>query len=143
MSANCPSRGGNNYEGENVEQVETLKTKDFVCVNQNRLIQLTRQLGDKDAADMVCRAMEELTTRLTQVHDHFQRDQLKDMRKCARSIVAIADQIGLETLTLVADDVLECIDAKDGVALAATHARLLRIGDRSLTELWELQGLPD
>jgi len=37
--------------------------------------------------------------------------------------------------------VILCIDRADRVALAATLARLLRIGERSLGEMWDIQDL--
>ncbi len=64
-----------------------------------------------------------------------------DMRKSARSLVAISEQIGMTLLAQVALDVTRCIDAGDRIALAATMARLLRIGERSLSEIWDLQDL--
>jgi hypothetical protein len=45
----------------------------------------------------------------------------------------------MHTLSRVADDVTKCIDAGDQVAIAATLARLLRIGERSLTAIWDMQ----
>ena len=64
-----------------------------------------------------------------------------DMRKSARSLVAISEQIGMTLLARVAMDVTICIDSGDKIALSATIARMLRIGERSLTEVWELQDL--
>ena len=64
-----------------------------------------------------------------------------DMRKSARSLVAIADQIGMQALSRVAADVTIAADRCDHVAIAATLSRLLRIGDCSLSEVWEMQDL--
>ena len=47
----------------------------------------------------------------------------------------------MRTLARVAGDVTRCIDAGDGVALAAVLSRLIRIGERSLTAIWDTQGL--
>jgi hypothetical protein len=60
------------------------------------------------------------------------------MRKGCRSLIAMADQVGMAMLARVAGDVTGCIDAGDGTALAATFARLLRIADRSLCEIWDM-----
>lgn len=104
-----------------------------------RLEQLYMQLGSAGAEDVVCRALEELAVRLTHTERFYRSGALSDMRKSARSLIAIADQVGMGTLARVAGDVTGCIDAGDGTALAATLARLLRIGDTSLNEIWELQ----
>ena len=44
-------------------------------------------------------------------------------------------------LARVAEDVIETIDARDLPAVSATLARLLRIGERSLTAIWDLQDI--
>lgn len=47
----------------------------------------------------------------------------------------------MTALARVAGDVTRAIDANDAVATAATLARLLRVGERSLTAVWDLQDL--
>lgn len=132
---------GQFYEGESVEQVLFLKTVEHVCLNHDRVAQLRRQLGESATRDVVGRAMEELALRLEHIHELYIADNLDELRKSTRSLLAIADQIGLDTLTMVAEDVIDCIDFGDSVALAATQSRLLRIGKCSLNEIWDKQGL--
>lgn len=64
------------------------------------------------------------------------------MRKNTRMMIAIADQIGMHAVARVARDVTECLDAADSIALSATLARLIRVGDRSLNALWDLNDVP-
>ena len=47
----------------------------------------------------------------------------------------------MNTLARVAGDVTRSIDAGDLVATSATLTRLVRIGARSLTAVWDLQDL--
>jgi hypothetical protein len=47
----------------------------------------------------------------------------------------------MHVLARVASDVIETIDACDRVATAATLARLIRIGEQSLTAIWDLQDI--
>lgn len=110
-----------------------------VRLDQDRLTELYRQLGDEGAEDVVCRALEEIAVRLSYASKLFARGDLQDMRKCVRSLSAIADQIGMVALSRVALDVCTCIDQGDEVALTATLARLSRTGDTSLTAIWDLQ----
>ena len=88
---------------------------------------------------MVCRALEELAVRLSHTERCYREDQMRDMRKSARSLIAISEQIGMGALANVARDVTNCIDHHDRVAIAATLSRLLRIGESSLHEIWDLQ----
>jgi hypothetical protein len=112
-----------------------------VRVNQDRLGALYAQLGEAGAEDVVCRAMEELALRLSHCNRLFASGNWAELRKCVRSLAAIADQIGMHILARVSQDVVQCIDMEDTIALAATLSRLLRIGERSLTAIWDLQDI--
>ena len=99
---------------------------------------LCQDLGPHAAEDVVCRAMEELAQRLCQVQDMAVGGPKEDMHKVLRSLAAIAAQIGMTSLARVAHDVMTCIEYGDMVAEAACMARLARTGERSLTQLWDL-----
>ena len=66
---------------------------------------------------------------------------MENLRKNARSLIAIADQIGMTAMASIAQDVTGAIDSQDTPAIAATVFRLLRVGERSLTAVWEQQDL--
>ncbi len=110
-------------------------------MNPDRLEELYSKLGEAGAEDVVCRALEELAVRLSQTELSHREGCSADMRKAARSLVGIADQIGMHMLSRVAADVVACADAHDPVAVAATLSRLMRIGERSLSEIWDLQDM--
>lgn len=122
-------------------EVTILAQNEAVRVDSDKLEALYRQLGDAGAEDIVCRAMEELAVRLAQAERLYREGRLGDLRKTARLVVAIADQIGMQMLARVAGHVTHCVDVEDETGLAAVLARLIRIGERSLTEIWELQDL--
>lgn len=125
--------------GVRVEQITLLEQRESVKFDTDRLEQLYVQLGESGAEDVVCRALEELAARLSHTEGCYREGRVADMRKSARSLIAIADQIGMAALARVARDVTVCIDHHDPVALAATLSRLLRIGERSLLEIWDVQ----
>ncbi|MCQ0092174.1 hypothetical protein [Roseovarius sp. M141] len=116
-----------------------LKQNEVVRLNSNRLEELYSQLGEAGAENIVCRALEELAVRLSHTERYYSDGRLAEMRKSARSMVAIADQIGMHMLSRVAADVAACAGGSDLVATAATLSRLLRIGERSLSEVRDLQ----
>ena len=99
---------------------------------------LYTDLGPNAAEDVICRAMEELAQRLCQVQEMALSGPREDMHKTLRSLSAIAQQIGMTSLSRVSYDVMNCIEFGDLVAEAATLARLARTGERSLTELWDI-----
>ncbi|HEY9037378.1 MAG TPA: hypothetical protein VIN05_00310 [Roseovarius sp.] len=118
-----------------------LKQEEVVRLNPDRLEELYSQMGEAGAEDVVCRALEELAVRLSHTERCHREGRLADMRKSARSLVVIADPIGMHMLARVAADVVACVDGGDPVATAATLSRLLRIGERSLSEIWDLQDM--
>ncbi len=122
-----------------VEQITRLQQSEPVHLDQARLEQLYLQLGEAGAEDVVCRALEEVAVRLSHTERCFRLGQVQDMRKSARSLIAIAEQIGMSKLAGVARDVTLSIDLHDKVAIAATLSRLLRIGETSLHEVWRGQ----
>jgi hypothetical protein len=118
-----------------------LTQDEVVRLDPDRLEDLYDQLGERGAENVVCRALEELAARLSHTERCYRERRSEDMRRSARSLIAISEQIGMWLLAQVARDVTDCIDAGDAVALGAVLTRLLRIGERSLSEVWELQDL--
>lgn len=121
--------------------VTQIKPKESVYVDQEQITTLYAQLGEASAEDVVCRAMEELALRLSHCDRLYRASAWVDFRKSVKSLIAIADQIGMSAVSSVAGDVTQCIDGKDNVALAATLGRLIRIGEESLTVIWDLQDI--
>ncbi|MDX1819853.1 MAG: hypothetical protein R3197_03060 [Paracoccaceae bacterium] len=124
-----------------VEQVVMLTQNERVRLDQDRLADLYLQLGEAGAEDVVCRAMEELAVRLAHAARMYHQGQIPELRKSVRSMAAISEQIGMQMLARVARDVTSCIDAGDANAVAATVARLMRIAERSLTAVWDMQDM--
>ena len=120
--------------------VRKLRPEGVVHVDKERLDQLYAQLGASGADGVVSRAMEELAVRMAKVESCYKKGQLDDMQKAARSMIAISEQIGMETFASVASDVNNLATLDDGTALAATVDRLMRIGENSLLAVWDLQG---
>ena len=124
-----------------VATVFTLVQNENVRLDPDRLAGLYRQLGEAGAENVVCRAIEELAVRFAHCERLWRQQDDKGLRKCTRSLIAISDQIGMNTLARVADDVTRAIDNGDAAAVGATLFRLIRIGERSLTAVWDLQDL--
>ena len=114
---------------------------EMVQLDNVRLKELYLQLGPNGAENVISRAMEELAVRLAKVSRAYGSGRLDEVQKVAHSIAGIADQIGMSVLGGVAKDVALLTKRNDGAALAATAARLSRLGERSLMAVWELQDL--
>ncbi|MDZ7711227.1 MAG: hypothetical protein U5K36_15100 [Roseovarius sp.] len=122
-----------------MEQVTALQPAEQVRLDADRLEALYIQLGTRGAEDVVCRALEEIAGRLARAEHDYRAARFTGMRKACRGLVGMADEVGMALMARVARDVTMAIDAGDGTALAATFARLLRIAERSLCEIWDMQ----
>ncbi len=124
-----------------MSEVVNIRLSEQIHLDESRLGTLYAQLGESSADSIVCRAMEELAVRMSQCDTLWRANNLEKLRKHARSLIAIADQIGMYHLAQVARDVTTCIDALDDIAVAATLSRMLRIGKRSLSAIWSMDDL--
>ncbi|MCH2093946.1 MAG: hypothetical protein MK160_02405 [Rhodobacteraceae bacterium] len=102
---------------------------------------LKQQLGGPAAEDLVCRAAEELSLRISALERFHAAGDDIGVRKTARGLTGIAYQIGLHGVSDVASDVEHCA-AREGlaahVAQAATLARLVRVAETSLMKIWDI-----
>lgn len=121
------------------DQVAVLNREEPVRLDRDRLVELCEQLGEDEAEEVVCRAIEELAVRLSFTERQYRHGKMAEMRQSAQALVAIAERIGMRTLARVAGDVTTCADRGDEVATAAVLARLIRIGERSLSAIWDLE----
>lgn len=124
-----------------MSEVVEMTLSEQIQLDQVRLGTLFAQLGERGAEDVVGRAMEELAVRMAQCETLWRAGHREKLRKNARSLIAISEQIGMYRLAQVAADVTTCIDANDDVALAATLGRMLRTGERSLSAIWAMEDL--
>ena len=58
--------------------------------------------------------------------------------KIARLLVGMSEQVGMMTLAKVASGVADAAGRGDDIALAAVVARLVRVGDASLSAIWDI-----
>ena len=122
-----------------VANILTVMQAENVRLDPDKLGELYAQLGEAGAEDVVCRAMEELALRMSHCDRLYQASNWLELRKNCRSLIAIAEQVGLQKLANVAGDVICAIDQNSHVAIGATLTRLIRIGERSLTAIWDTQ----
>lgn len=119
--------------------VLTLVQTETVRLDAERLGALYRQLGEVAAEDVVCRAIEELALRLSHCERLWRQGDRPGLAKTARSLIAISEQIGMTALARTARNVADAAVRDDTAAQGATMYRLLRIGECSLTEVWDIQ----
>ncbi len=117
----------------------TLNLSESVRLDPDCMTRLYNQLGERGAEDVIGRAVEELAVRLAHCTRLHCAGDFEGLRKSARSVAAIADQVGMSKLATVARNAADLIEVGDDIALDAVLARLMRIGEFSLTAVWDLQ----
>ena len=119
-----------------------LAMQEPVQVDVRRLGEIVNELGESAAQTIICAAMEQLAAALAGAREAAMAGDMARLAERAELLSRLAWQVGLPGLAGVAVDVLACAERRDATGLAATLARMMRIGNRSLTEIWdERQGL--
>ncbi|MFD1883765.1 hypothetical protein [Paracoccus pacificus] len=101
------------------------------------MAEIVDELGGMAARNVIGMALEQLATAITDVrlaHAGGNRAAVVDR---TTQLSRLAWQVGLVSLASVAQDVAICAECGDEVGYAATLARLLRVANASLTEIWD------
>ncbi len=123
-----------------MEQLVTaLRLEEPARFNPDRLERLCDEIGEVRAEHEVARALEVINIRIRALARLDPCDRRNDLATPIRVLVATSDRIGMATLAWVGRDVLTSLEQRDTVALAATFARLIRVGERSLHSIWDLE----
>lgn len=109
--------------------------------NPGQLENLCDRLGDLRAEAEVAQALDRLAALLEEVARMGRNGDATALEQVLAALVHDAHLIGMATLAGVGRDVLECLASGDPTALAATTARLARVGDRSMHAIWDLDDL--
>ena len=121
-------------------QVSILQQAEPVRVDGARLEALCRTMGPVAADALLTRAVEELAVALAHADDLYGRGEGALLHRTMAEVAGMAEQVGLTAMARIAGNVQECIASRDETALVATLARLIRVGERSLTAVWDAQG---
>ncbi|HRO15452.1 MAG TPA: hypothetical protein PLL33_10495 [Paracoccus sp. (in: a-proteobacteria)] len=119
------------------DSLSILTVEEQVRVDGQRLHDIVDELGESAAQNVIGLALEHLAQALTDAHAAGQGGDMALLAAQADRLSRLAWQVGLVTLEGVAVDVGDCAGRGDRTALAATLARLMRVGNHSLTLIWD------
>lgn len=120
-------------------RIAHLTPREVMRIDPEPLARLHAALGPQGAEDVVCRALEDISHRLRRLSEDHGSGDMDRIARGARSIAAVSAQIGLRDLALVAGHVLDCAGRDEAGALAATLARLFRVGKRAVNEIGQVR----
>ncbi|WP_411838091.1 hypothetical protein [Paracoccus sp. ME4] len=110
-------------------------------MDSRRVAEIVAELGETAAQHVIGLALEQLATALAAVDQALDRADRAQAVAHAERISRLAWQIGLLSLAGVAMDLGSAAERGDMPALAAIRARLMRVGNRSLTAIWDRTAL--
>lgn len=122
-------------------QISALAISEAVRVDSRRVAEIVAELGETSAQHVIGLALEQLAAALTSVEGALNDNDLAQAAAHAERMSRLAWQIGLLSLAGVAMDLGSTAERGDVPALAAIRARLLRVGNRSLTAIWDRTAL--
>ncbi|WP_282603343.1 hypothetical protein [Paracoccus sp. PARArs4] len=118
-------------------QISALALSEPVRVDGRRVADIVAQLGEGAAHRVIGLALEQLAATLTDADAALRAGRIADVVALSETISRLAWQIGLLSFAGVAMDLGAAAERGDAPALAAIHARLMRVGNRSLTAIWD------
>jgi hypothetical protein len=127
--------------GVGVTLIFDLRPAERIIIDSAQLEELFRRLGDRGAEAFVMEAVEAISDLLAEVDGFVRRGELTRIAPRAQQVSRISAEIGLTSLARVARDMGITASRGDTVSYRAVWERLVRIGDRSLAQVWELPGL--
>lgn len=96
-------------------------------------------LPDHEAENIVCRALEDIAAKLDRLQGARTIGAFDEISAPAKRLAAIADQIGLIEVALVARHTATASEMQCSVALGATLARLERTFDAAVSHVWDFR----
>lgn len=101
----------------------------------SRLAVLRQSLGDQRCREVVEEVVFHLTDRLGQLQASLDGSGAGDAQALSLRLASLSEQVGLADFARVARDLATCLEADDATATAAVAARLMRLGEDSLSSV--------
>lgn len=118
-----------------------LRQSERILIDAPRLEALFRQMGDRAAEGYVMDVIESISDRLAEIEQATRIGVLDGVAVKSGGVASLCHEIGLISLARVAGDLGAAAKRGDMIAYRAVWERLVRIGDHSLAQVWELPGL--
>lgn len=122
-------------------EITALAVSETVRVDTRRVADIVGELGEEAALNVIGLALEQLATALTAVDNSISGGDLAQAVAHADRLSRLAWQVGLLSLAGVALDLGSCAESGQTDAMRAVHARLMRVGNHSLTAIWDRAGI--
>jgi hypothetical protein len=113
--------------------VLTLTPRETPKQDFGHIVSIYRNLGAPAAEQVVTRALAELAGLMASLAERIADHEMAHLLRRLRRLDQMADNLGLVTLSLVAQDLAICLERGDSTAFSAVWARLMRVADKTLS----------
>ena len=124
-----------------MDNVVHFRPVEMIFVDPGQLVDLARDRGVPRAEFIASTALEEIAERLTVAEAAWRAGEFQRLAKIARSVVGMSKQMGMHSLADVARQLSAIAVTRDQAAAAALVARLVRVGEGSLTAFGDIAHL--
>lgn len=124
-----------------VATITKCRCDEGVRLEPDRIVALYAELGPTGAEQLISVAMEDMAVALSVLEKAALKGIYSELVDAVDALDPLARQVGMDVLVRVARDLLDCAARCDTVAEAAVLARLVRLGDRCLTAVWDLSDM--
>lgn len=126
---------------ESLVHISALVISEAVRVDSRRVADIIGELGETAAQNVIGLALEQLAGALVAVQEALEREDLVQAATQSDRLSRLSWQIGLLSLAGVAMDLSSMAERGDLPAVGAIGARLARVGNQSLTAIWDRTAL--
>jgi HPt (histidine-containing phosphotransfer) domain-containing protein len=113
--------------------VLALAPKERPKQDMDHIASIYRNLGSQAAEQVVARALGELASMMATLAEKIAAHEMADLLRKLRRLDQMADNLGMVTLSVVAQDLSICLERGDATAFSAVWARLMRVADQTLS----------
>jgi len=124
-----------------MSKVSQLRFSEVVHVDEDELTYLYIKMDYRQAERLIVDAINALARGLAEAEAAYAEDNDKALLAACRKITKSAQRVGLGKLAVVARDVRVAVHQHNRYATHATLARLMRLGEPSLRELWQIKAI--
>lgn len=118
-----------------------LRPSERIVIDSVILDGIFARLGGRGGEMFVMETVESISDNLAEVDALIREEALAAIAPRALRVCRLSGEIGLSSLARVARDLATAARFTDAVATRAVWERLVRIGNRSLAQVWEQPGL--
>jgi len=121
--------------------VTVLRPRERLQLDQENLAALIAGLGPRDGQLAICRTLEAMAEALLEAEAAWRESDFDRLAEYALKIAALASRVGMPVVARVAREIVPLCAGVDDAALCAVVARLSRLAESALFDIWDVEGL--